>query len=174
MKAIYFGAGLDTYPYTNVSDITDWVSVDEKSDENFIRKLTDELLSINFRLYDAVDNKLYFKNSLTEKTIIYYVNCKIPQSLNIMNISNCFTIYCSKYIPHINILDFIGSENLTFIGRYNNDYYPEGVYDNTLVYGINNLKDIRDKFNKFIYIDMDNVYVYDNWFKFLKKSKNHA
>ena len=173
MKTVYFGAGLDIFPYTKFTELKDWISVDKNSSDKFVKDLTEKLYSINFTLENVVDEyKFYYKNRLTDQTIIYYINCKIPDFLPIINLYNCDTIYCSNYIPHINVLDYIGDYKLKFIGKYNNDYYREEEHENTLTYGINNLQHIRDRFNEFIYIDMNDVYVYDNWFKFLKK--NHT
>lgn len=188
MKAVYFGAGIDTYPYKYFPNIKLWISSDSQplsefgSDirdvyrrPEFISELDSNMLACNFRLIHVNGNIRKYYNINTDQRVIYHTNTPIPESLEskytpiYRDTFNWDTIYVSGFTPTSCIIKTAKpATNLRLIGISSTCY--RSFDEDTLITDLNNGASITKKISYFDYIDLDKheLYSYETFDKFIQ------
>jgi len=118
---------------------------------------------------------LIFYNHIRDITLYYHINISIPEQICRIqpDLHNLNAIIVSSHFPNISLImnSLIREKRfIQFVGIYPNTY--QNYRPNTLIYDIENNKLVRNRFNKFSFINLNEkpasfVKHYKNWHDFI-------
>ena len=196
MKAIYFGAGLDTRPLINLDDVKEFIYIDCQPysefgnirsgnlDEdgydyyerpNFINKIITEFKKVGFNLKTNIFDTLYFSNS-NDTIVKYYINISIPDDINLIfdELDYFDYLIVAGYHPSYKIMNYIDpNKKVNFVGFYDTYYgNSEFEFEDNIISKLYSEKVFRNNFLKFYYFDINNeLKVFNDW-KYFSKNLN--
>lgn len=154
-KAIYLGAGTDIKPILLYHNIKEWILVDSQpvsefgmlrekcfKRKYFLPRLLKIMKENEFKmLNNSETDKLIFKNSEKNQTLIYIINCAIPEEYDkIKNIIKGWDVLVDIGFHPNNIImnEAHDTNELLFIGNYCTCYYYDTEADdsNDIINGI--------------------------------------
>jgi hypothetical protein len=152
--AVYIGAGHDISPLLALRDVTHFIYVDSKpthtngsvilenykfSDYEWITDLIQTMKHFNFDLTYSVYSHvpcISFENKQTLQTVNYFIDVIFPHMVHnalLLEITQADVLIVIGHSPHKQVLEYIQTPTLEFVGSNNTYYGQEDGEENSIM-----------------------------------------